>query len=242
VDGQTAPPQTSPNYFVNLDPANNALDFWKFQVDWTNPSNSTFTGPTIIPVAPFVKACNGGVCIPQLNTTQVVDSLGDRVMYRFAYRNFLSYESLLVTHAVSSGSSVGVRWYEFRNPQGNPPTLYQQGTYAPDGNFRWMPSIAQDKVGNIAVGCSVSSRSMYPAIRYTGRVPTDPLGTMESENSILEGKGAQLSSNWRWGDYSAMTVDPVDDCTFWYTNEYYNVSSLRSWRTRIASFKFPSCQ
>jgi len=242
VDGQTAPPQTSPNYFVNLDPANNALDFWKFQVDWTNPSNSTFTGPTIIPVAPFVKACNGGVCIPQLNTTQVVDSLGDRVMYRFAYRNFLSYESLLVTHAVSSGSSVGVRFYEFRNPQGNPPTLYQQGTYAPDGNFRWMPSIAQDKVGNIAVGYSVSSRSMYPAIRYTGRVPTDPLGTMESENSILEGKGAQLSSNWRWGDYSAMTVDPVDDCTFWYTNEYYNVSSLRSWRTRIASFKFPSCQ
>jgi hypothetical protein len=242
VDGQTAPPQASPNYFVNLDAANNALDFWQFHVDWTNPNNSTFTGPTIIPVASFVEACNGGVCIPQLNTTQVVDSLGDRVMYRFSYRNFGSYESLLVAHSVSSGSSVGVRWYEVRNPQGNPPTLYQQGTFAPDSNFRWMPSIAQDKLGNIAVGYSVSSSSMYAAIRYTGRVPSDPLGMMEAENSIREGTGAQLSGNWRWGDYSAMTIDPVDDCTFWYTNEYYSVSSLKNWRTRIASFKFPSCQ
>ena len=174
--------------------------------------------------------------------TQVVDSLGDRVMYRFAYRNFGSYESLLVTHSVNSGSSVGVRWYEIRNPQGNPATLYQQGTFAPDSSFRWMPSIAQDKVGNIAVGYSVSSNLMYPAIRYTGRVPSDPLGTMESENSIREGTGAQLPSNNRWGDYSAMAVDPVDDCTFWYTNQYYSVSSVRNWRTRIASFKFSSCQ
>ena len=105
-----------------------------------------------------------------------------------------------------------------------------------------MPSIAQDKVGNIAIGYSVSSTSMYPAIRYTGRVPSDPLGRMESEVSIREGAGAQLPSNDRWGDYSAMTVDPVDDCTFWYTNQYYGVSSLRNWRTRIASFKFSSCQ
>lgn len=244
LDGLTSPPPGSPNYFVNLNAANNALDLWQFHVNWATPVNSTFTGPTIIPVAPFTQACQGGVCVPQLNSTQVVDSLGDRVMYRLSYRNFGSYESLLVTHSVNSnaGTSVAVRWYEIRNPQGNVPTLYQQGTFAPDTNFRWMPSIAQDKVGNIAVGYSVSSSSMYPAIRYTGRVPSDPLGTMESENSIVEGGGAQLSGNWRWGDYSAMTVDPADDCTFWYTNEYYSVSSLRSWRTRIASFKFPSCQ
>jgi hypothetical protein len=143
---------------------------------------------------------------------------------------------------VNTKSSVGVRWYEIRNPEGTPPTLYQQGTYTPDSNFRWMPSIAQDKVGNIAVGYSVSGNSMYPAIRYTGRLPSDPLGTMQSENSILEGTGAELPGNGRWGDYSAMTVDPLDDCTFWYANEYYSVSSLRNWRTRIASFKFPSCQ
>jgi hypothetical protein len=227
---------------VNLDPANNALDLWQFHVDWTVPGNSTFTGPTIIPVAHFNKACLGGVCVPQLNSTQLLDSLGDRVMYRLSYRNFGSYESLLVTHSVNTTSSVGVRWYEIRNPEGTPPTLYQQGTYTPDSKFRWMPSIAQDKVGNIAVGYSVSSNSMHPAIRYAGRLPSDPLGTMESENSILEGAGALLPGNGRWGDYSAMTVDPLDDCTFWYTNEYYSVSSLKNWRTRIASFKFPSCQ
>ena len=245
VDGLTSPPPGSPNYFVNLDAANSALDFWQFHVDWTNPSNSTFIGPSIMPVAAFNQACQGGgVCVPQLNSVQLLDSLGDRVMYRLSYRNFGSYESLLVTHSISSnsGASVGVRWYEIRNPQGNPPTLYQQGTFAPDNNFRWMPSIAQDKVGNIAVGYSVSSSSMYPAIRYTGRIPSDPPGTMESENSILEGTGAELSGNGRWGDYSSMTVDPVDDCTFWYTNEYYSVSSMRNWRTRIASFKFPACQ
>ena len=241
LDGQTAPPVGSPNYFVNLDPANNALDFWSFHVDWTTPSNSTFTGPTVLPVSTYIEACNGGVCIPQLNTTQVLDSLGDRVMYRLAYRNFGTYESLLVTHSVNTGTSVGVRWYEIRNPEGNPPTLYQQGTYAPDSNFRWMPSIAQDKLGDIAVGYSVSSTSMYPAIRYTGRVPSDPLGTMDTENVIIQGKGAELTGNGRWGDYSAMTVDPVDDCTFWYTNEYYATSSVKGWHTRIASFKFSSC-
>ena len=242
VDGQTAPPAGSPNYFVNLDAANNALDLWQFQVDWSNPSNSTFTGPTILSVSTFTEACNGGFCIPQANTSQVVDSLGDRVMYRFAYRNFGSYESLLVTHSVNSGSSVGVRWYEIRNPESNPPTLYQQGTFAPDSNYRWMPSIAQDRLGDIAVGYSVSSSSMYPSIRYTGRVPSDALGTMEAENSIKSGGGSELPGNNRWGDYTAMTVDPVDDCTFWYTNEYYSTSSIKSWRTRITSFKFSTCQ
>lgn len=242
LDGQTAPPAGSPNYFVNLDAPNNALDLWKLHVDWTIPSNSTFTGPTILSVAAFTEACNGGFCIPQLGTSNVVDSLGDRVMYRFAYRNFGTYESLLVTHSVNSGTVAGVRWYEIRDPEANPPTLYQQGTIAPDSKYRWMPSIAQDKIGDIAVGYSVSSSAMYPSIRYTGRVPTDPLGTMEAENIIKSGGGAELAGNDRWGDYTSMTVDPVDDCTFWYTNEYYSASSIQSWRTRIASFKFSMCQ
>jgi hypothetical protein len=242
LDGTTAPPTGSPNYFVNLDSAHQALDLWQFSVDWTNPNNSTFTGPTMLPVAPFTEACNGGVCIPQLNTTNVVDSLGDRVMYRFAYRNFGSYESLLVTHSVNSGTGVGVRWYEIRNPESNPPTLYQQGTIAPDSKFRWMPSIAQDKLGDIAVGYSTSSSALYPSIRYTGRVPSDPLGTVETENIIHNGNGSELAGNDRWGDYTALTVDPVDDCTFWYTNEYYSTSSIQNWRTRIASFKFSTCQ
>jgi len=241
VDGSTAPPAGSPSYFINLDNANNSLDFWRFHVNWTTPSDSTFTGPTLINLPLFTEACHGGQCIPQPNTTEVVDSLGDRVMYRLSYRNFGSYESLLVTHSVNVGASVGIRWYEIRHPEGNPPVGHQAGTYAPDSNFRWMPSIAQDKVGDIAVGYSVSSSSMYPSIRYTGRVPTDPLGTMESEATVINGSGSELPPDWRWGDYTAMTIDPSDDCTFWYTNEYYSVSSVQSWRTRITSFKFPGC-
>ncbi|HLW78378.1 MAG TPA: hypothetical protein VKU44_02165, partial [Terriglobia bacterium] len=127
-----------------------------------------------------------------------------------------------------------------RSP-GNNPTVYQQGTYAPDSNYRWMGSAAMDKSGDIAVGYSASSGSIVPAIRYAGRVSTDPLGILEAETSIIEGTGAQTGGLNRWGDYTSMSVDPVDDCTFWYTNEYLATSGSFNWQTRIASFKFPSC-
>jgi fibronectin type 3 domain-containing protein len=135
---------------------------------------------------------------------------------------------------------VGVRWYELRSLS-TVPTVYQQGTYAPDSGYRWMGSIAMDKAGNIALGYSVSSGSMHPAIRYTGRGPTDPLGTMGSETSIIEGGGSQLRGLSRWGDYSSMSIDPVDDCTFWYTSEYLKFNGSFNWSSRIASFEFPSC-
>ena len=151
-----------------------------------------------------------------------------------------------VTTAVGSGSSVvGVRWYEIRNPNGTP-TVFQQGTFAPDANFRWMGSVAMDKDGDIAVGYSVSSTSIFPEIRFTGRVPTDPLGTFEAEQSIVlnpplgPAGGSQLKLS-NWGDYSSMSIDPVDDCTFWYTTEYLPASGKYNWSTRIAPFKFPSC-
>src|SRR5262249_46930933 len=157
------------------------LNMWKFHVDFAAPANSTFSGPTKIPAAAFTPACNGGVCIPQPGTSQRLDSLADRLMYRLAYRNFVDHESLVVNHSISVGSkrngTVGVRWYEVRNPNGTP-TVFQQGTYAPDSNFRWMGSIAMDKVGDIAMGYSVSSSSLFPSIRYTGRVPADTPGTM----------------------------------------------------------------
>jgi hypothetical protein len=238
LDGTTAPPAGSPDYFMNF--GSNSLNLWAFHVDWTNPSLTIFTGPVTIPVAAFGEACNGGTCIPQYGTSQKLDSLGDRLMYRLAYRNFGDHESLVVNHSVTAGNSVGVRWYEIRNP-GTTPTMYQQGTYAPDSNYRWMGSIAMDKAGNIALGYSVSSSSMYPAVRYTGRVPADALGTMEAESSIIEGTGSQTRSLSRWGDYSAISVDPVDDCTFWYTNQYLKSSGTFNWSTRIVSFRFPSC-
>jgi len=161
-------------------------------------------------------------------------------MYRLAYRNFGSHEALVVNHSITAGSGVGVRWYEIQSPASNP-VVFQSGTFAPDSSYRWMGSIAMDKAGNIALGYSVSSGSLHPAIRYTGRVPSDPLGTMETETSIIEGPGSQIGFLSRWGDYSSMSVDPVDDCTFWYSSEYQPSNGSFNWHTRIASFKFPGC-
>jgi hypothetical protein len=245
LDGSTAPPVGTPDFFLNF--GSNSLRLWKFHVDFATPTLSTFTGPTTIPVAAFSAACSGGgTCIPQPNTRQKLDSLADRLMYRLAYRKFGDHESLVVNHSVSVGGNkrstvTGIRWYELRDPSGTP-TVFQQGTFSPDSASRWMGSIAMDKVGDIALGYSVSSSTVFPSIRYTGRVPTDPTGTLQSENSILISSGSQLSNLSRWGDYSSLTVDPVDDCTFWYTTEYLKSSGTFNWSTRIASFKFPGCQ
>ena len=215
-------------------------------MDFANTANSTFTGPTNLPVAAFSEACGGGACVQQSGTREKLDSLGDRLMYRLAYRNFGTYQTIVVTHSVAVGTSrknpyTGVRWYEIRNPGGTP-TIYQQSTFSPDATFRWMPSIAMDKIGNIALGYSASSSAVHPAIRYTGRLSTDPLNTMGIENSIIAGTGSQTTGLNRWGDYSSMAIDPVDDCTFWYANEYIASDGTFNWHTRLASFKFPSCQ
>ena len=241
LDGSTLPPTGSPNYILGLD-TTTSLAFWKFHVDWTTPANTTLTGPSSIAVASYAEACGGGTCIPQSGTTQQLDSLADRLMYRLSYRNFGSYESLVVDHAITSGSSAGMRWYEIRSPNSTP-SVYQEGTFAPDANYRWMGSIAQDQSGDIAMGYSVSSSSMHPGISYTGRLVSDPLNTMpQGETSLIVGAGSQTGSNLsRWGDYSAMTVDPSDGCTFWYTNEYIPSNGAFNWKTRIGSFKFTSC-
>ena len=238
IDGNTAPPAGSPNYLVYY--GTNNLNLYKFHVDFNTPSNSTFTGPTVISVASFSPLCGGGTCVPQPGTSQQLDSLADRLMYRLAYRNFGTHESLVTNHSVVAGSSGGVRWYEIQNPSGTP-TVAQQGTFAPDSNYRWMGSIAMDQAGDMAVGYSVSSSSVNPSVRYTGRVPTDPAGTMEAEVNVVSGSGSQGTGLSRWGDYSAMQVDPVDDCTFWYTQEYIKANGTFNWSTRIANFKFPTC-
>jgi Abnormal spindle-like microcephaly-assoc'd, ASPM-SPD-2-Hydin len=237
LDGSILPPTGSPSYFLNL--GTNSLNLWKFHVDWQTPTNTTLTGPTNIPVAGFIKACSGsGKCVPQVGTTQLLDGLGDRLMYRVGYRHFADgHESLVASHSV--GVPSGIRWYEIQNP-GATAEVFEQATFAPDSSYRWMPSIAMDQMGDIALGYSVSSSSMSPAIRYTGRLQSDPLNTMEGENSIIEGPGVELGSN-RWGDYSSMSIDPVDDCTFYYTNQYQQGSGSYMWHTRIASFKYPSC-
>ncbi len=239
LDGTTAPPAGSPNYMLYF--GTNNLNLYKFHVDFTTPSNSTFTGPTVINVAAFNALCNGGTCVPQPSVTQQLDSLADRLMYRLAYRNLGNHESLVVNHSVTAGSSGGVRWYEIQNPNGTP-VLAQQSTFAPDSSYRWMGSIAMDHVGDMALGYSVSAASsVFPSVRFTGRVPTDPANTMEAEVNIVSGAGSQNGSLSRWGDYSAMQVDPVDDCTFWFTEEYMKTTGSFNWNTRIANFKFPGC-
>ena len=239
LDSSTAPPAGSPNYILGF--GTNTLQLWKFHADWTTPANATLTGPTNIPVAAFSPACSGGTCIPQQGTTNKLDSLADRLMYRLAYRNFGDHESLVVDHSVVAGSSVGVRWYELRSPDATP-TVYQQGTYAPDGAYRWMGSAAMDGNGDIALGYSRSSSTTSPSISYTARLASDPLGQMtQGEGTLVSGGGSQTGTLTRWGDYSSLSIDPSDDCTFWYTNEYLTSSGTFNWHTRIGSFKLTGC-
>jgi hypothetical protein len=248
LDGTRPPPAGSPEYVVALGATDalgngNQLATWKFHVDWLNPANTTFaTTLSLINVAPYSLACNAGTCIPQGGTGQRLDSLGDRLMYRLAYRNFGDHEALVANHSVTAGSSVGVRWYELR-PSGGNLSVFQQGTYAPDSAFRWMGSIAQDQAGNIGLGYSKSSSSAFPSINYTGRLATDPINTMtQGEGTVMNGGGSQSGNNLsRWGDYTSMAVDPVDDCTFWYTNQYQAQTGSFNWHTRVGTFKLPGC-
>jgi hypothetical protein len=241
-EGGTTPPAGEANTVIALGTTATTLASWKFHVDWTTPANSTFTGPTNITVASYTAACGtSGTCIPQSGTTQQLDSLSDRVMFRLAYRNFGDHESLVTNDAVTSGSSVGIRWYELRNISGTP-SVFQQGTYAPDATFRWMGSLAMDKVGNIGLGYSASSSSIHPQIRITGRLAGDAAGTMtQGESTIVAGGGSQTTTLSRWGDYSSMVIDPNDGCTFWYAQEYIPANGTFNWKTHLNSFTLPNC-
>ncbi len=239
LDGNTPPPAGSRNFYVEL-ATSTSLKLFKFHVDFVTPSNSTFTGPSSIPVAAFTQLCPATLaCIPQPSPGEKLDAIGDRLMYRNAYRNFGDHEALVLTHTVDKGGGVaGARWYEIRKPSS--PVLFQQGTVTGGANI-WMASIAMDKNGDIALGFSRSSSTLDPSISYTGRVPSDPLGTMETAKTVVNGTGVQTKTFHRWGDYSSMNIDPADDCTFWYTQEYIKTTGSFTWSTRIVKFKFNSC-
>jgi hypothetical protein len=239
LDGATAPASGTPNFFLELATAT-TLKFFKFHVNFAG--GSTFSGPTTLTVASFSEACGGGTCIPQSGTTTKLDSLGDRLMFRLAYRKLSTQESLLVSHSVkpTTGPVSAVRWYEIRNPSSTP-SVFQQGTFVVSGKATWMPSIGMDKMGNIALGFSQSSSTTHPGIAYTGRAPTDPAGTMQSAFTVITGGGSQTGGLSRWGDYSSMSIDPQDDCTFWYANEYIPSNGNFNWHTRLNSFRFANC-
>jgi hypothetical protein len=234
-----------------------ALNIWNLDVKWRSTPIASLTLAAQLPVAAFDSTFPCGPtrgCLPQpgiTNPDQYLDILSyrQRPTWRLAYRNFKDYEALVTNQSVQAAPGVaGVRWYEIRRV-GRTYSLYQQGTFAPgDGVHRWMGSIAQDKVGNMGLGYSVvNATDVFPGIRYTGRLAGDTLGEMTlGEGVIINGTGVQRTTNSRWGDYSSLNIDPVDDCTFWYVNEYYTLagqlSSTAGWQTRIGSFKLPGCR
>jgi len=238
LEGKTLPPAGSPNYVLNR--GSSALNLWKFTPNFTTPASTTLTGPTSISVNPFTAACSSS-CISQPGTNQKLDVLGDRLMYRLSYRNLGTREALTVNHSVVAGSVVGIRWYEL-DITGGVPSVRQQSTFAPaDGQSRWMGSAAMDQTGNIALGYTIGSSTMKPTIKFAGRDATDPLNTLSMDTTLQFGSGSQLANLSRWGDYSTMSVDPSDDCTFWFTSEYLQVDGTFNWSTRVGSFKFASC-
>ena len=253
-EGTVNPPAGS-EYFVEVDDsswmnpplAQDSISLWKAHVSWTAGTFTVGVGglPDLtIPATDFAPLCIGNRnCIPQPGTTQSVDAIGDRGMYRCQYRNFGSYEAMVFNLTVDSGSAVaGVRWFELRKDGAHPDWyLYQEGTYAPaDGKYRWMGSAAQDHMGDLCIGYSMSDgTATYPSIGYAGRLAGDPVGTLPQAEVILHSGAASQTGVNRWGDYSTMSIDPVDDCTFWYTQEY--TTGGWNWATRIGAFKFGSC-
>jgi len=264
IDGKTKPANGAPAPIIGTQDDGapygatfDALNIWELSVKWQANPIASITLNVQLPVASFDSifpcAPSSRDCLPQpgiTNPAQYLDILSyrQRPTFRLAYRNFGTYESLVTNQSVEALPGIaGARWYEIRR-SGGTYSLYQQGTYAPnDGVHRWMGSIAQDKKGNMALGFSVvNGTTVFPGIRYTGRLKGDTLGQMTlGEGTIINGTGVQLTTNSRWGDYTDMTVDPTDDCTFWYVNEYYTAASQATsaagWLTRIASFKIPGC-
>jgi hypothetical protein len=257
LDGP-APPSGSPNYFMrhrddemhnpgSSDPTKDFLEIYEFHVDWTTPANSTFTGPINIEVAEFdsnLCPSNPFECFEQPGTSPRLDPIREVIMHRLQYRNFGAYEVLVGNFVVDVGSDQGgIRWFELRKSGAGGWTLHQEGTYAgpngvPDSTTRWMGGIAMDGAGNIALGYNVvNDTDVFPGIRYAGRHADDPLGTLpRGEHTLIAGTAANGST--RYGDYSAMSVDPVNECEFWFTGEY-NVAS--TWSTRIGAFQFDNC-
>ncbi len=267
MDGHAPPPAGAPGIFTSVHV--DGMYLYRMKVDWSNAANTTRTLQAIMPIAPATAPCGGagGQCIPQPNSAFPLDSLGDRLMFRLAYRNFIDHESLVVSHSVDPGVEgvvSGVRWYEFRL-SGQPnavcstyPCTYQQGTIAdvPNGRSRWMPSIAQDGAGNMIVGYTATG-TLEPidahSIRYTGRQAHHPLGTMTVPEAIVQTGNRNVVSDpaapvrlGRWGDYASTSIDPADDCTFWHVGEYYRqgqgTNTNFDWSTKIASVSFNPTQ
>lgn len=218
---------------------------WKVHVDWNAPANTKVSPPAKINVAPYHFLCNGQLtsCVPQPGTEKRLDARGDKLMPRVVYRKIGKQESIVVAHAVATSAGGGeVRWYEFRLDRQRNPYLYQQGTYAPDEFYRWMPSIAMDRRGDIGVGCSFGGTPNFAGQCFAARSPRDPRGTLSLHETVLANGESSQTSAIRWEDYTTTAMNPSDDCTFWYVGDYLKKDKTANYGRKIGSFRLPVCK
>jgi hypothetical protein len=251
IDGRKLPPRGAPNIMMAAGGTqlkkifdDDGIYFWKVHVDWNNPANTKADGPVKIKVAPYHYLCNGQLssCVPQPGTERRLDVQGDKIMQRLVYRKVGGHESIVAAHSVAAeAGGGGVRWYEFRLDKKRDPVPYQQGTYAPEGFYRWMPSIAMDKKGDIGIGYSFGGVPNFPGQRFAARQAGDPRGQLTFEETVLAKGEASQTTTLRWEDYTTTAMDPSDDCTFWYVGDYLKEGDT-GYRTRIGSFRLPNCK
>jgi hypothetical protein len=251
LDGLALPPAGAPNILMaaggtqlHKDYDDDGIYVWSFKVDWQDPSKTKLTEPSKIPVAPYHYLCNGQLtaCVPQPGSERRLDAQGDKIMSRVVYRNVKGVESIVAVHSVNTeAAGGGVRWYEFRVNRDRSVRLHQQGTYAPDGFYRWMASPAIDKLGNIGIGYSFGGTPHFAGQRFAARLANDPPGQLTlGETVLVEGEAAQGYS-LRWEDYAQTAIDPSDDCTIWYVGDYYKKDAA-NYSTRIGAFRIQGCR
>ena len=246
IDGQQLPPRGAPNIVMAAGGTqlhhiieDDGIYVWKYHVDWKNPAKTTLEGPEKIPVAPYNYLGGGQLssAVPQPGVQRRLDSQGDKIMQRLVYRRIGNQESILAVHSIAtSAGGGGVRWYEFRIDRQRKVKLFQQGTYAPEGCYRWMPSPAMDSLGNIGIGYSFGSETNFPGQRFAGRLAGDPPGQLTLQETVLAEGEASQTNTLRWEDYVQTAVDPGDDRTIWYVGDYLRKGD-RSYSTRIGAFR-----
>ena len=250
IDGRKLPPRGAPNIMMAAGGTqlkkifdDDGIYFWKVHVDWNNSANTKAEGPVKINVAPYHYLCDGQLssCVPQPGTERRLDVQGDKIMQRLVYRKVGGHESIVAAHSIAAQGGGGVRWYEFRLDKKRDPTLYQQGTYAPEGFYRWMPSIAMDKKGDIGIGYSFGGLPNFVGQRFAARQSGDPKGQLTLHETVLAKGEASQTNTLRWEDYATTAMDPSDDCTFWYVGDYLKEGDA-AYRTRIGSFRLPNCK
>ncbi len=251
IDGQAPPPDGAPNIVMAAGGTqlhqrfeDDGIYTWQFHVDWNDATKTGLRGPTKIDVAPYHYLCNGQLtkCVPQRGDTNRLDSQGDKLMQRLVYRNVNGHEAILAQHSISTAAGGGgVRWYEFRLDARRDPVLYQQGTFAPDSLYRWLPSPGMDRKGNIGIGYSFGGATEFPGQRFAARLASDPRGQLTFHESVLAAGQAAQPRQLRWEDYVTTAMDPSDDCTFWYVGDYVKKDAA-SYTSRIGAFRVPGCR